>query len=126
MASEPSSFSDVPLLRTCSSLADYLKTLRADQVSGLFRHPATCLALMRELPPLAQNFVMRLLFVEQSVPQAVVASWVKSDNRQAEQEASKILAGLGVWAQETAQGGMPAWRVDAHFKHNLRAALLGG
>ena len=30
----------------------------------------------RELPDLARHFVIRLLFVEQPVPQAVVASWV--------------------------------------------------
>lgn len=30
----------------------------------------------RELPELARHFVIRLLFVEQPVPQAVVTSWV--------------------------------------------------
>jgi len=29
----------------------------------------------RELPEIAKQFVIRILFVEQPVPQAVVASW---------------------------------------------------
>lgn len=29
----------------------------------------------RELPELARQYVIRILFVEQPVPQAVVASW---------------------------------------------------
>jgi len=30
----------------------------------------------RELPEIARHYVIRILFVEQPVPQAVVASWV--------------------------------------------------
>ena len=30
----------------------------------------------RELPPIAKHYVIRLLYVEQPVPQAVIASWV--------------------------------------------------
>lgn len=30
----------------------------------------------RELPAIAKHYVIRLLFVEQPVPQAVIASWV--------------------------------------------------
>ena len=32
--------------------------------------------LCRELHPLSKQFVMRLLFVQQAVPQAVISSWV--------------------------------------------------
>lgn len=33
------------------------------------------LMFFRELPELARQYVIRILFVEQPVPQAVVASW---------------------------------------------------
>ena len=33
----------------------------------------------RELPSLAKNWVMRMLFLEQPLPQAAVALWVKKE-----------------------------------------------
>lgn len=33
----------------------------------------------RELPALAKNYVMRMLFLDQPLPQAAVALWVKKD-----------------------------------------------
>ncbi|XP_050190563.1 general transcription factor IIH subunit 4-like [Myiozetetes cayanensis] len=46
----------------------------------LYGHPATCLAVFRELPGLAQAGVMRMLFLEQPLPQAAVALWVKKEH----------------------------------------------
>jgi transcription initiation factor TFIIH subunit 4 len=84
----------------CKNLHDYLKTLTPEVLDRLYNHPATCLAVFRyvlciilqyetncvsllfhankfrELPDIARHYVLRLLFVEQSVPQAVVSSWV--------------------------------------------------
>ena len=53
----------------CKNLHDYLKTLPADSLDQLYNTPATCLAVFRELPALAKQFVMRLLHVQQAVPQ---------------------------------------------------------
>lgn len=39
------------------------------------------LLLDRELPPLAKNYVMRMLFLDQPLPQAAVALWVKKDSQ---------------------------------------------
>ena len=60
----------------CKNLHDYLQSLQGDQLDSLYNHPATCLAVFRELPPLAKQIVMRLIFVQQAVPQAVISSWV--------------------------------------------------
>ena len=38
--------------------------------------------IFRELPTLAKHFVMRILFVEQPVPQAVVASWITTKHHE--------------------------------------------
>ena len=40
---------EVPLMRTCSSLASYLKTLESEKVAQLFNYPATCLAIFRQV-----------------------------------------------------------------------------
>ena len=52
--------------------------LLKEQPAKLYSHSAACLAVFRELSHLAQNFILRLLFVDQAVPQAVISSWVKS------------------------------------------------
>ena len=63
-------------MKKCQSLRDYILTLSSKQIEELYTYPAACLAVFRDLPDLAKHFVMRLLFIEQPVPQAVVATWV--------------------------------------------------
>nr|XP_006818429.1 PREDICTED: general transcription factor IIH subunit 4-like [Saccoglossus kowalevskii] len=62
----------------CKDLHGYLCTLSSNVLDRLYNHPATCLAVFRELPPLGKQYVMRLVFVDQPIPCAVVASWVKT------------------------------------------------
>jgi transcription initiation factor TFIIH subunit 4 len=59
----------------CRNLQDYLKTRQPQVLERLYSYPAICLAVYRELPEIARQFVIRILFVEQPVPQAVVSSW---------------------------------------------------
>lgn len=59
------------------TLLEYLSSLSSSTLDKLYSHPASCLAVFRDLPPLAKHYIKRLLFVEQPIPQAVVASWVK-------------------------------------------------
>lgn len=87
----------------CKNLHEYLQSRTPQFLETLYNYPTICLAVYRfahfliillivwleisyrksinkvfcrELPELARHFVIRLLFVEQPVPQAVVASWV--------------------------------------------------
>ncbi|XP_008478501.1 general transcription factor IIH subunit 4-like [Diaphorina citri] len=60
----------------CKTLHEYLKSLSSSVLDRLYNHPSTCLAVYRELSEIAKHYVIRLLFVEQPVPQAVIASWV--------------------------------------------------
>lgn len=59
----------------CKDLHAYLKALSPATLDKLYTHPATCLAVFRELPIISRHYIIRLLFVEQPVPQAVVSSW---------------------------------------------------
>lgn len=83
----------------CKDLHDYLKSRTPQMLDTLYGHPTICLAVYRQvffifllidifsqlynlfltiysdLPELGRHYVIRLLFVEQPVPQAVVASW---------------------------------------------------
>jgi len=110
----------------CKNLHDYLKTLPGDVLYQLYNHPATCLAVFRELHPLSKQFVMRLLFVQQPVPQAVVASWVTQNHAKESARAKESLLGLRLWTSSPLPGGLEAWNLNPTFRSNLRMSLCGG
>uniref|UniRef100_A0A8D3BGT2 General transcription factor IIH subunit 4 n=1 Tax=Scophthalmus maximus TaxID=52904 RepID=A0A8D3BGT2_SCOMX len=110
----------------CKNLHGYLKELSPDVLDRLYNHPATCLAVYRELPSLAKNYVMRMLFLDQPLPQAAVALWVKKDSQRDHDECVSVLAGLSLWHSRQLQGGLQGYTLNPVFKDNLRIALLGG
>ncbi|KAM6038235.1 general transcription factor IIH subunit 4 isoform 2-T2 [Chlamydotis macqueenii] len=103
----------------CKNLHEFLRGLSPALLDRLYGHPATCLAVFRELPALAQAAVMRMLFLEQPLPQAAVALWVKKEHSKGK-----------AWSDDTSQLGpdkhardVPAldkyaeerWEVILHF-----------
>ncbi|CAB1350530.1 unnamed protein product, partial [Coregonus sp. 'balchen'] len=110
----------------CKNLHEYLKELSPEILDRLYNHPATCLAVYRELPPLAKNYVMRMLFLDQPLPQAAVALWVKKDSEKDHDQCVSVLSGLRLWHSQQLQGGLQGNVLNPVFKDNLRIALLGG
>ncbi|KAL0279244.1 UNVERIFIED_CONTAM: hypothetical protein PYX00_000848 [Menopon gallinae] len=110
----------------CKNLHDYLKTLPLPVLDQLYNHPTTCLAVFRELPKIARHYVSRLLFVEQPVPQAVIASWITQTYSQEHLMATKVLNELRVWQEAAIPGGLPGWTLNSTYKKNMKIALLGG
>uniref|UniRef100_A0A672Z477 General transcription factor IIH subunit 4 n=1 Tax=Sphaeramia orbicularis TaxID=375764 RepID=A0A672Z477_9TELE len=110
----------------CKNLHEYLRELSPEILDRLYNHPATCLAVYRELPSLAKNYVMRMLFLDQPLPQAAVALWVKKDSQKDHDECVSVLAGLRLWHSQQLQGGLQGYILNPVFKDNLRIALLGG
>uniref|UniRef100_A0A665VAJ5 General transcription factor IIH subunit 4 n=1 Tax=Echeneis naucrates TaxID=173247 RepID=A0A665VAJ5_ECHNA len=110
----------------CKNLHEYLRELSPDLLDRLYNHPATCLAVYRELPSLAKNYVMRMLFLDQPLPKAAVALWVKKDSQKHHDECVSVLSGLRLWHSQQLQGGLQGYILNPVFKDNLRIALLGG
>ncbi|KAI4818148.1 hypothetical protein KUCAC02_011508 [Chaenocephalus aceratus] len=110
----------------CKNLHEYLRELSPQVLDRLYDHPATCLAVYRELPSLAKNYVMRMLFLDQPLPQAALALWVKIDSQKDHDECVSVLAGLRLWHSQQLQGGLQGYILNPVFKDNLRIALLGG
>ncbi|XP_072942399.1 general transcription factor IIH subunit 4 [Epargyreus clarus] len=110
----------------CKDLHEYLKSRSPQFLETLYNYPTICLAVYRELPELARHFVIRLLFVEQPVPQAVVASWVTQTHAKEQSKACEALSELSVWQEAPIPGGLPGWMLAQSFKKNLKVALLGG
>lgn len=110
----------------CKNLHDYLKTLSSSVLDRLYNHPTTCLAVYKELPDIGKHYVIRLVFVEQPVPQAVIASWVSQLNAQEHKEVAQVLSELRVWHEAPIPGGLAGWILNPIFKKNAKIALLGG
>lgn len=110
----------------CKNLHGYLRTLSPQLLDRLYSHPATCLAVFRQLPVLAQHFVMRMLFVEQPVSQNVVRAWVSGGQQSEQQKTEEVLSELRVWHDCTLQASILGRILNPTFRHNLKIALLGG
>ncbi|XP_068602905.1 general transcription factor IIH subunit 4 [Brachionichthys hirsutus] len=110
----------------CKNLHEYLGELSPDVLDRLYNHPATCLAVYRELQPLPQNYVIRMLFLDQPLPQAAVALWVKKDSQRDHDACVSVLAGLRLWHGQQLPGGLQGYSLNPVFRDNLRTALLGG
>uniref|UniRef100_A0A672LMX4 General transcription factor IIH subunit 4 n=1 Tax=Sinocyclocheilus grahami TaxID=75366 RepID=A0A672LMX4_SINGR len=110
----------------CKNLHEYLKELSPEILDRLYNHPATCLAVYRALPSLANNYVMHLLFLDHPLPQAAVALWVKKDSQKDHDQCVSVLTGLRLWHSQHLQGGLQGFVLNPVFKDNLRIALLGG
>ncbi|XP_043283266.1 general transcription factor IIH subunit 4 [Venturia canescens] len=110
----------------CKDLHEYLKSRPPDVLNRLYHNPPICLAVFRELPVIARHYVMRLLFVEQPVPQAVIASWCSKLHAEEHQHVVQALNELSVWKEASIPGGLPGWILNSTFKKNLKIVLLGG
>ncbi|XP_078455828.1 general transcription factor IIH subunit 4 isoform X1 [Lampetra fluviatilis] len=113
-------------LLACRNLHEFLRGLEARALDRLYAHPAPCLALLRELSPLARNYVMRMLFLETPLPTAAIDSWVCKDAQKAHEESAQLLRELRVWQDHVIPGGLPGLVLNPVFRANLRTALLGG
>lgn len=125
-----SSVSGSKLLRStglrCKNLHEYLKSRPPEILNKLYHNPPICLAVFRELPVIARHYVMRLLFVEQPVPQAVIASWCSKLHAEEHQRVVQALNELNVWKEASIPGGLPGWILNSTFRRNLKLVLLGG
>ncbi|XP_043995114.1 general transcription factor IIH subunit 4 [Gambusia affinis] len=110
----------------CKNLHEYLRELNPEILDRLYNHPATCLAVYRELPSLAKNYVMRMLFLDQPLPQAAVALWVQKNSQRDHDDCVAVLTGLRLWHSQHLQGGLQGYILNPVFKDNLGTALLGG
>lgn len=110
----------------CKNLHEYLRELSPEILDRLYNHPATCLAVYRELPSLAKTFVMRMLFIDHPLPQAGVTLWVTKENQRDHDDCISVLAGLRLWHNQQLQGGLQGYILNPVFKDKLKKALFGG
>lgn len=111
-------------MKIFTSLREYLLTLKPSQLQEMYSHPATCLAVFRDLPELSKQFIMRLLFIEQPIHQQMIDSWVvKTASAELEQAVTAIKE-LRLWSETP--GGLPSWILNETFRVGLRTCVFGG
>ncbi|RWS14417.1 General transcription factor IIH subunit 4-like protein [Dinothrombium tinctorium] len=110
----------------CQNFREYLSQMNALTLDKLYAESAICLAVFRELPPLAKHYTSRLLFVEQPIPTAVINSWVTQSALKEHNETIEMLKSLRIWSDAQVPGGLPAFLVNSTFRNSLKVALLGG
>ena len=111
-------------MQVFASLRDYLLTLKPSQLQEMYSHPATCMAVFRDLSELAKQFILRLLFIEQPIHQPMIASWVAKQASAEHDEAVHVIKDLKLWSETP--GGLPGWILNETFRQGLRASFLGG
>lgn len=110
----------------CKNLHEYLKSRTPGMLNKLYNNPPICLAVYRELPEIARHYVMRLLFIEQTIPQAMIASWCSKLHYNEHENIVQVMNELHIWKEAPIPGGMPGWVLNPTFRKNLKIVLLGG
>lgn len=55
----------------------YLSGLPFEQLAVIYQRPWTCLAVLRSLPSLSQQLVIRLLFLDEAISDSLLCGFVK-------------------------------------------------
>ncbi|KAK9448646.1 transcription factor Tfb2-domain-containing protein [Limtongia smithiae] len=109
----------VPQFRT--SINEYLEGLSESMLLRLYQSPATCLAIFRLLPPMAQLFITSMLFNDEPMPISNLNLWVRSSSRLKQKDAMQKLSGMHI---VKLVGGTIS--IQKTFGTGLRSAITGG
>lgn len=113
-----------PTILQARTLTEFLKTLSDATIEQLYTHPANCLAIYRDLPHLARIYVLRILFIDQIIPESSISTWSKIQKDH--EEACQALESLKIVNRCAVSGSLRAWALNDLFKKNLKIALNGG
>ncbi|XP_055351235.1 general transcription factor IIH subunit 4-like [Paramacrobiotus metropolitanus] len=110
----------------CKNLYAYLKSLPGSLLDSLYKHPCPCMAVFRDLPPMAQKFVLRQLFIEHVLPKSTVLSWVTPEGKKDHDDALKVLTELKIWTEAPLPSGSMGWKLSDDFREGIQAVVVGG
>lgn len=92
--------------------SQYLNSLPANQLSALYESPWTCQAVLRSLPPLAQQLVLRLLHIDEPVTDTLLRGLVKPESKQKCSSSIDLLENLQVIQRATSS----TWQLELEFR----------
>ncbi|KAJ3134019.1 RNA polymerase II transcription factor B 52 kDa subunit [Geranomyces variabilis] len=104
-----------------NSIQEYLQSLPRQTFDQLYAQPATCLATLRLLPPIAKQVVMRLLYTQKPVAKTDVEVWCFPDHRSDLQDSLSKLSRLHICTERKEH-----LQMNRIFQENFHNALVGG
>lgn len=99
----------------------YLKQLPSSCFQTLYESPATCVAILRYLPSMEKQFIMRMVLIEQPLSSVIIQSWCGSNDQSDVQAILTTLRSLHILLEsDDTICLVPA------FRRGLKQALLCG
>lgn len=110
----------------CKNLYAYLKTLPSSMLETLYKHPCPCMAIFRDLTAMAQQLLLRQLFIDQILAKSVVSTWITNEGKKDFDEAVRILTELKIWTEVPLNSGLMGWKLNEDFREGVQAVIVGG
>eukprot|EP00744_Colponema_vietnamica_P021476 GILI01030698.1.p1 GENE.GILI01030698.1~~GILI01030698.1.p1 ORF type:complete len:445 (-),score=89.02 GILI01030698.1:57-1391(-) len=108
----------------------YISTLTPISIDRLYEDAASCQAVFRSLPPVAQQYVLRLLYLDQPFAVKVLLPWVRQDAQSLLQQRQALhkMVGLRIILQAENSGTGPdaTFKINPVFQHQLRHIIAQG
>ncbi|KAK9806388.1 hypothetical protein WJX72_012519 [[Myrmecia] bisecta] len=107
------------------NLSLYLESLPPIMLSSLYESHYTCQAVLRTLPPVAKQYVLRLLYIDAPISEGMLDSWPSAHSGTKHSVALDKLLRLQVLLQNKGQTGEDLVRLNPAFQHHIRMAVTG-
>ncbi|KAJ3386895.1 RNA polymerase II transcription factor B 52 kDa subunit [Entophlyctis sp. JEL0112] len=98
----------------------HIQALDKITLTRLYQQPATCLSILRLLPPLAKHVIMRMLLAG-AVEMSVAIAWVFDSKRSALDATLDSLHRFNIVSTESS-----VLKINPVFQASLKSALVGG
>eukprot|EP00195_Chlamydomonas_chlamydogama_P010376 CAMPEP_0202894508 /NCGR_PEP_ID=MMETSP1392-20130828/3906_1 /ASSEMBLY_ACC=CAM_ASM_000868 /TAXON_ID=225041 /ORGANISM="Chlamydomonas chlamydogama, Strain SAG 11-48b" /LENGTH=534 /DNA_ID=CAMNT_0049579235 /DNA_START=140 /DNA_END=1743 /DNA_ORIENTATION=- len=112
---------------TIVNIVDYIETLPTAKRDKLYESPWTCQAVLRSLPPLAKQYILRLLWVERPVLKEDMDAWVRDVKSFGSQHRAALdsLEQLGIIQQYLMEANRVGYCLHQAYRAQLRWSLSG-
>ncbi|KAL3681904.1 hypothetical protein R1sor_024860 [Riccia sorocarpa] len=117
----------MPNVRVVSrNFMEMVAALPAAKLDDLYESPWTCQAVVRSLPPLAKQYVLRLLFVEAAVSSKSIQQWALTDALNKHKVAVDKLEQLRVLIDASERKKEVAYKLNPKLQKQLQEVLRTG
>ncbi|BBN14722.1 transcription initiation factor TFIIH subunit 4 [Marchantia polymorpha subsp. ruderalis] len=117
----------MPNVRVVSrNFMEMVAALPAAKLDELYGSPWTCQAVVRSLPPLAKQYVLRLLFVEAAVSSKSIQDWALPDALNKHKVAIDKLEQLRVLIEATERRKEVSYKLNPRLQKQLQDVLKTG
>lgn len=104
-------------------LGSYVAQLPSDKRATLYDSHWTCQALLRSLPPVAQQYVLRMLFLNSPIERGLLGSWIRPEHRGTHDRALTTLSSLQIVQTVDVDGNKQGLQLHPSFQTQLRSVF---